>query len=88
VTLKVALCSVLSISAVMLCSEAKGLESRLETEAKPIKKGLVSSEIVDFKWRKKNSQLLNPDSDVRCMLLREELDQLPRTKIGQREEHQ
>jgi len=67
----------------MLCgANVKGLEGKLEAEVKPIKKGLLSREVVDFQWEGGYlAQLLNADADLRNMLLREGLNQLPNIEV-------
>lgn len=70
-------------------AKVKGLESKLKAEVKSIKKGFLSREVVDFKWEGRElAQLLNADSTLRNMLLREGLNQLPKIEIRPHEKHQ
>ena len=51
-----------------------GLENKLKVEAKPIKKGFLSKEVVGLKWEGGSlAQLLNADSDLKTKLLQEGL---------------
>jgi len=55
-------------------AEIDGLENKLKAEAKPIKKGFLSKEVVGLKWEGGSlAQLLNVDSNLRDILLREGL---------------
>ncbi len=46
------------------------LENKLKAEAKQIKKGFLSSEIIDYNWEGGElAQLLNADSELKNMLL-------------------
>ena len=58
-------------------ANVEGLEDKLKADAKPITKGLFSKEVVDLKWEGKElAQLLNTDSDLKSMLLKEGLDKV------------
>jgi len=51
-----------------------GLENKLKAEAKSIKKGFLSKEVVGLKWEGGSlAQLLNADSDLKTKLLQEGL---------------
>jgi len=52
----------------------EGLENRLKAEGKPVKKSFFSSETVDYKWNGEDlAQKLNADSELKSMLIKEEL---------------
>jgi len=58
-------------------ANVEGLEDKLKADAKPVTKGLFSKEVVDLKWEGKElAQLLNTDSDLKSMLLKEGLDKV------------
>lgn len=70
-------------------AKVKGLESKLKAKVKPIKEGFLSREVVDFNWEGRElAQLLNADSTLRNMLLREGLNQLPNMEVRPHEKHQ
>lgn len=51
-------------------ANVEGLENKLKTDAKPIKKSFFSSEIVDYRWEGGHiSQVLNADSELKNLLL-------------------
>ena len=63
-------------------ANVEGLENRLNAEVKPITKGFLSKEVVDFRWEGGElAQRLNADSELRNMLLREGLDKLPNIEV-------
>jgi len=63
-------------------ANVEGLENRLNAEVKPITKGFLSKEVVDFRWEGGQlAQRLNADSELRDMLLKEGLDKLPNIEV-------
>jgi len=63
-------------------TNVEGLEGKLEAEVKPVTKGFLSKEVVDFSWEGGElAQRLNADSELRNMLLREGLDKLPNIEV-------
>jgi len=58
-------------------ANVEGLENKLEAKGEPKTKGFMSKEVVDYRWEGKDlAQLLNGDSDLKNMLLKEGLDKL------------
>lgn len=63
-------------------ANVEGLEDRLKAEVKPIKKGLLSREVVDFKWEGGElAQLLNTDFGLKNMMLKDGPTQLPNIEV-------
>jgi len=63
-------------------ANVEGLENRLNAEVKLITKGFLSKEVVDFRWEGGElAQRLNADSELRNMLLRDGLDELPNIEV-------
>ncbi|UCH37175.1 MAG: hypothetical protein JSV76_05695 [Candidatus Bathyarchaeota archaeon] len=57
-------------------------EKTLKANVKPITKGLFRRKVIDFRWEGGDlARTLNADTDLRNMLLRDGLDQLPRIEI-------
>jgi len=60
----------------------EGLEKRLQVKVKPNRKGLLSREIVNYRWEGGElAQRLNGDPELRSMLLRDGLNQLPDIEV-------
>jgi len=60
-------------------ANVEALEDKLKAKLKPIKKGFLSKEVVDFKWEGGElAQMLNADSDLKNKMLKEWLNPLVR----------
>jgi len=60
----------------------EGLEHALKTEIKPITKGFLSKKTIDFKWEGGElARRLNLDSQLKGLLLKNGLDQLPTVEV-------
>jgi len=58
-------------------TNVEGFEDQLKAESKPVKKGLLSKEVVDLKWEGGQiAQTLNLDNDLKSVLLKNELDKV------------
>lgn len=58
-------------------ANVEGLENKLKAESKPITKGMFSKEVIDLRWDGGEiAQLLNADSELKKILLKEELDKI------------
>ena len=58
-------------------TNVEGLENQLKAESKPVKKGLMSKEVVDLKWEGGQiAQTLNSDNDLKSILLKNELNKV------------
>ncbi len=63
-------------------ANVEGLEHALKTEIKPITKGLISKKTIDFQWEGGElARRLNLDSQLKNMLLKNGLDQLPTLEV-------
>ena len=61
----------------LVCANVEGLENKLKAESKPITKGLLSKEVIDLKWDGGEiAQLLNSDSELKKILLKEEINKI------------
>jgi hypothetical protein len=63
-------------------TDVEGLERALRANIKLITKGLLSRKIIDFEWKGRElARLLNLDYQLKNMLLKNRLDQLPTIEI-------
>lgn len=66
----------------IVLASVDGLEKRLEANVKPVRKGFLSRDVVDFQWEKGDlAQRLNGDAELRTLMLQEGLNQLPRIEV-------
>jgi len=66
----------------VVLANVEGLEKRLQVKVKPNRKDFLSREIVSYRWEGGElAQRLNGDPELRSMLLREGLNQLPDIEV-------
>ena len=63
-------------------ANTEGLEKKLDAEVKPVKKSFLSREVIDFRWQGGElTQRLNGDNELKNMILRGGLNQLPDLEV-------